>query len=82
ITVLGTVDNSQGSIEAGKGLTLGAQSVHNQKGRIVNLDGSDLHVNVSQDIQNQSGLLGGNGNVVIASQILSNQGGKVTSQGN
>ncbi|WP_215830891.1 hemagglutinin repeat-containing protein [Pelorhabdus rhamnosifermentans] len=82
ITVLGTVDNSQGSIEAGKGLTLGAQSVNNQNGRIVNLDGSDLHVNASQDIQNQSGLMGGNGNVVIASQILSNQGGKVTSQGN
>jgi filamentous hemagglutinin len=82
IKAQGAVNNQQGDIEASKGLSITAQSFNNQSGRLVNLDGSNMKVNVSHNIQNQSGLLGGNGNVNIATQTLENQGGKITSQGN
>jgi filamentous hemagglutinin len=78
----GGIHNQQGDIEANKGLTLAAQSLQNQNGRLVNVDTSDMKVTVGQDIQNQSGIIGGNGKVDITTQNLNNQSGKLVAEGN
>ena len=80
IDAQGGINNQQGNIEANKGLTVTAQSLQNQKGRLVNLDTNDIKVNIDQDIQNQSGIIGGNGKVDITAQKASNQSGKITAQ--
>ncbi|GMA99536.1 hemagglutinin repeat-containing protein [Pelosinus sp. IPA-1] len=82
IDVQGTLSNKQGSIEANNGLEVTAQSVDNQKGRLVSLDTSGLKVTATQDIQNQSGLIGGNGDINLTAQSLVNTSGKVIAQGN
>ncbi|EIW16929.1 adhesin HecA family, partial [Pelosinus fermentans] len=68
LSAQGAVNNEQGSIEASKGLIVTAQSLNNQKGRIVSLGTSNMKVTTSQDIQNQSGLIGGNGKVEITAR--------------
>ncbi|EIW16792.1 adhesin HecA family, partial [Pelosinus fermentans] len=68
LSAQGAVNNEQGSIEASKGLIVTAQSLNNQKGRIVSLGTSNMKVTTSQDIQNQSGLIGGNGKVEITAK--------------
>ncbi|AJQ28773.1 hemagglutinin repeat-containing protein [Pelosinus fermentans] len=82
LSAQGAVNNEQGSIEASKGLIVTAQSLNNQKGRIVSLGTSNMKVTTSQEIQNQSGLIGGNGKVEITAKHLSNQSGKITAQSN
>jgi filamentous hemagglutinin len=82
LSAQGSVNNEQGSIEASKGLIVTAQSLNNQKGRIVSLGTSNMKVTTSQEIQNQSGLIGGNSKVDITAKHLSNQSGQITAQSN
>lgn len=80
IKATGALSNRQGTLQGQKGLDITAQSFDNQGGRAINLDTSKTIVTTSQGIQNQSGEIGGNGDVLIAAKSLNNAGGKVTAQ--
>jgi filamentous hemagglutinin len=81
INAQGTITNEQGSIEASKGLEVTGLSLDNQKGRLVSLDTSGLKVTAVQELQNQSGLIGGNGDIHLAASSFTNSLGQVIAQG-
>jgi len=78
----GNANNEQGNMEANQGLILTGQSLNNQNGRVANISTSDLNIAITNDIQNQSGVIGGNGNVKITSPNVANQNGQIVSNGN
>ncbi|MBJ7313765.1 filamentous hemagglutinin N-terminal domain-containing protein, partial [Rugamonas sp. CCM 8940] len=70
----GVLDNSAGLIEAVGGtgaLTLGAASIHNAAGRIVNAGGGATAVSASAVVYN-SGLIGGNGTLELGAALAIN----------
>ncbi|SEP47818.1 two-partner secretion domain-containing protein, partial [Propionispora vibrioides] len=73
--------NRKGTVEAENALTLNAGTVTNQEGSMTSLDDSGMTVN-AQAIDNTSGTMGGNGEVNVTAQTLTNNTGKILSQGN
>ncbi|RKP44956.1 hemagglutinin repeat-containing protein [Trinickia fusca] len=83
MTVTGSVDNTQGVIQADGGATLTAANVTNTAGRIVSLNADGLSLNASGQISNAAGttaqglvggVIGGKGNVTVQASSLTNSG--------
>ncbi|MEL7633486.1 MULTISPECIES: hemagglutinin repeat-containing protein [Sporomusa] len=77
LTAGNAVDNSDGQIEARGELTLNAQSLNNQNGRLTSLGENSLAVTTEEEINNESGVIGGNGAVTLATGQIHNTGGQL-----
>ncbi|MCE5287479.1 MAG: hemagglutinin repeat-containing protein [Pelosinus sp.] len=77
-----SVINQQGLVQAGKSLSIAAQSLENQNGSLLSLDQSKLTVTTSQEIDNTAGKIGGNGDINVSASMLGNAGGALISGGN
>ena len=76
----GQITNQEGAIEASKGLTIQAQTLDNQNGRMTSLDASGLTISTSQELANQSGLIGSNGAVAVNAGTINNTAGQIIAQ--
>ena len=75
----GTLDNTDGSIEASQ-LSLSTATFNNLRGRMVALDNSAQHWRVSGLLSNQYGVLGSNGSLQLDAARLDNLQGTLQSQ--
>ena len=75
----GTLDNTDGSIEASQ-LSLSTATLNNLRGRMVALDNSAQHWRVSGLLSNQYGVLGSNGSLQLDAARLDNLQGTLQSQ--
>ena len=80
LTVQGAMINREGTLEAGKGLSVTSRSLDNQGGSVTSLDDSDLALSIAEAVNNESGLIGGNGNVQLAVNSLANTSGRVVAK--
>ncbi|MYM91068.1 filamentous hemagglutinin N-terminal domain-containing protein, partial [Rugamonas sp. FT82W] len=85
LTVGGALGNAGGVIEAlsaGGTMTVQGQSIDNTSGRIVNVGSGDTRI-VSQSTLVSSGMIAGNGNLLLAAQSAQNKaGGTLAAGGN
>ena len=81
LVITGDADNQSGTVEAGKSLAISAKNINNQTGKLTSLDQSGLDLNVQQALNNQQGLIGGNGTADIQAKTLDNTDGQVLSGG-
>ncbi len=81
ITLKNELNNQKGIMEAGKALTIQAQSIDNNAGSMISLDTSGMTVNATDNIVNTAGKIGSNGDVNLIAQSLINIEGNIISQG-
>ncbi|UIL52383.1 MULTISPECIES: hemagglutinin repeat-containing protein [Pantoea] len=78
-TLSGGLDNSDGTIES-RQLSFRAASLNNQRGRMVALDNVAQTWRIDGLLDNTAGELGNNGDLVLETGSLTNQGGTVKTQ--
>ena len=81
LNVLGTTDNSAGTLAADQDLNLNTQNLLSDAGQIRS-ENADLNLSIVQDIQNNSGLISAAKNLNLTAQNVTSQKGKIQSGAN
>ncbi|HFX6175415.1 TPA: hemagglutinin repeat-containing protein [Acinetobacter baumannii] len=81
LNILGTTDNSAGTLAADQNLNLNTQNLLNQAGQIRS-ENADLNLNITQNIQNNSGLISAAKNLNLTAQNVTSQKAKIQSGAN